>query len=294
MIHPSITLKHLETLLRVAEQGSFRQAAKELGTTQPNVSVRIATLEDVLGAKLFLREPGQIRLTEKGERIRAAAVRVLDEAERLVDIAGRSDLVTGKLRLGVAEVIACTWLHPFLRRLSETYPDLAVELTVDLSRTLDAELARGALDLTLQNRPFTTPADGVIELGEFAYVWVAQPGKGEGKGSQVLTNQTILTQPRHTEAFIELESFLVQKAVKNARLAPSSSVVSCAQMVRDGLGVALLPQALVAEDLAAGTLHRLNVGWVPHPLSFAARYRRDSAARHVGVAARIARDVSRS
>lgn len=291
MIHPSITLKHLETLVRVAQLRSFRRAAEDLGTTQPNVSVRIATLEEVLGCRIFLRDGGRVRLTERGEMIRDQALRVLSEVDKLAEVAGRADLVTGRLRLGVAELVACTWLHAFLRRLAQTYPGIAVELTVDLSRNLDADLARGTLDLVVQNRPFAAPADCTVEIGEEPYDWVAAPGLVTGQGVEVLTGRTILTQPRDTLGFTELETFLTQSDMRSARLAPSSSVASGAQMARDGLGVALLPRALIADDLRTGRLERLEIGWQPAPLSFAARFR--GGAQHLADAARIAAEVAK-
>ncbi|KNG93379.1 LysR family transcriptional regulator [Pseudaestuariivita atlantica] len=292
MIHASLTLKQLETLVCVARLRSFRRAAEELGTTQPNVSVRIATLEDTLKTQLFLRDSGHVRLTEKGERICAAAARVLDATEELAEIAARPDLVTGRLRLGVSELIACTWLHAFLREMSRRFPALAVELTVDLSRALEQDLSRGALDLVLQNRPFASDDPQSIPLGDCPYVWVAAPGQVLGQGPGVLAGCTILTQPRKTKAFDELQRFLSDAGLDGARVAPSSSVASCAQMARDGLGVALVPHALVLDDLAQGRLVAFDVGWLPAPLSFAARFHADAAPRHVRQAAELAAEVA--
>ena len=52
-------------------------AAEVLGTTQPNISTRIATLENVLGIVLMHRDAGSVRLTEKGEALLLAARKVL-------------------------------------------------------------------------------------------------------------------------------------------------------------------------------------------------------------------------
>ena len=136
MIGNLFTLKQLEALIWVADLGSFRRAAAHLNTTQPNISARISGLEATLGVTLMQRDAGSIRLTEKGTALLAQARRVLREAEALVETAARPDLIDDSLRLGVTEVVASTWLRPFLRALAEVYPNLTVELTVDLSLSL--------------------------------------------------------------------------------------------------------------------------------------------------------------
>ena len=116
MIKSQITLKQLEALVAVVDLGSFRKAAANLGTTQPNISNRIATLEDSLGVILMHRDAGSVRLSEKGKTLVTAARKVLWDAEALLELADRQDLVADRMRLGVTELVACTWLHPFLRQ----------------------------------------------------------------------------------------------------------------------------------------------------------------------------------
>ena len=64
----------LETLLRVAEAGSFTQAAKSLSLTQPAVSQHVKQLEKELGVRIFNRSEGQLRLTGEGELVPNACV----------------------------------------------------------------------------------------------------------------------------------------------------------------------------------------------------------------------------
>jgi DNA-binding transcriptional LysR family regulator len=112
-----LNIKQLEELIWVAELGSFRKAAHHLSTTQPNISSRIAGLERTLNVVLMQRNAGSVQLTEKGVEILDAAHRVINEAERIVEIAQRPDLVADRLRLGVTELVACTWLHSYLRSI---------------------------------------------------------------------------------------------------------------------------------------------------------------------------------
>lgn len=288
-------LKQLEALIWVADLGSFRKAAQHLNTSQPNISARIAALESSLDVVLMHRDSGTIRLTDKGQEILHAARQVLRDAERLVEIANRRDLIDDRLRLGVTELVACTWLHSYLRAIKQTYPGIVVELTVDLSRNLDKELGSGALDLTIQTAPFGVAASGVVELGVFEYVWVGTANKlsdlPETPGLQHLLPLTILTHARHTQAYNELIQWAEANSLPTARIVPSNSMASCVQMAADGLGIALLPRALVDRELAAGDLKIAPVDWHPSPLRFAARYQAERVARYVPELADLAQDV---
>lgn len=113
-----------------------------------------------------------------------------------------------KLHFGVTELVACTWLHAYLRAIKATYPALNIKLTVGLSRRLNAEFQANRLDLVIQKNPFASPANAVIELGEFPYVWVAQhqiTGILAGQNTVAdLLPHCVLTHARHTQAYLEL------------------------------------------------------------------------------------------
>ena len=66
MISSTLTLKQLEALIWVADLQSFRKAAEHLRTTQPNISARIAALEEALGQSLLVRDGGTIKPTGAG------------------------------------------------------------------------------------------------------------------------------------------------------------------------------------------------------------------------------------
>ena len=173
MISSAFTLKQLEALIWVADLGSFRKAAAHLNTTQPNISSRIAGLEKTLGLSLMQRDTGSVQLTAKGAEIVAQARVVLQNADTLLNIAGRPDLHTDRIRLGVTELVAYTWLREFMRRVSDVFPNVSIELTVDLSRNLDKELASNTLDLAIQTAPFSVQTTGEIALGAYPFAWVA-------------------------------------------------------------------------------------------------------------------------
>ena len=204
MIKSQITLKQLEAFAFVVDTGTFRAAASALGTTQPNISSRISALEIALDVALLYRDAGSVRLTERGKELLVLTRDILRAGEALLEAAGRQELIEERLRLGVTELVACTWLQSFLRLLRQEYPNLRVELEVDLSRQIEERLREGRIDLSLQNSPFGFQATGEEALGEEPYVWVANTDLASELAGGTLVarffDKAALTHARQTSA----------------------------------------------------------------------------------------------
>ena len=295
MIKSQITLKQLEAFAFVVDTGTFRAAATALGTTQPNISSRISALETALDVALLYRDAGSVRLTERGQELLVLTRDILRAGEALLEAAGRQDLIEERLRLGVTELVACTWLQTFLRQVRHEYPNLRVELEVDLSRQIEERLREGRIDLALQNGPFAFQATGELPLAEESYVWVANNdlAKELGRGSSVARffDKAVLTHARHTGAGRALHELAATRGYEAGKIVHSSALSACLPMVSEGLGVALLPRSLVWEEIQEGRLSELRSDWIAPPLSFYARYNADRAPRFVARACEIAESV---
>ena len=289
----NINIKQLEAFVRVAELGSFRQAATALKTTQPNISTRIARLEEQLGQTLMERDAGSVRLTPIGTRLLAKARGVLNSLDDFKLAANKPGLFDGTLRLGVTEMVVHSWLSEYLALLREQFPNVKVELTAELSSNLTHRLFNHSIDLALQNGPFNQHTSGEIELGTYAMVWVASPSLGLSEripDRRSLCQQPILTLAQQTLPSIQLEKHIA--AEPSAYLVPSTSLGACVRMSLDGLGIVCLPHAMVAEEINDGRLMQLDYHWVPDDLVFTARYHSDNAPHHLTQAAQVAKQVA--
>ena len=220
MISSKITLKQLEALIWVANLQSFRKAATHLRTTQPNISARIAGLEAALGQTLLTRDGGAVHPTGEGFPVLEAARKAVTAAEAVLTAANRTDLIDTPLRLGVTEMVASTWLRSYLRALSDRYPQVSVDLTVDLSQVLGQALVAHDLDLAIQTAPFDGTGAEEIVLGTYPYVWAAAPGQGSEQALDLaaLARSGILTHAKHTNAVRALEAELKARRIADARI----------------------------------------------------------------------------
>ena len=287
------TLKHIEAFVAVSDLGTFRRAADRLSTTQPNISSRIAQLEAQLGVTLMERDAGSVRLTAAGKALLTPAREILAAVDGFVAATGDETKFDGVLRLGVGELIAHTFLRPFLLRMRERFPSVDIELTIDLSRNLSDALFSRELDLVFQNGPFDRTAPFTVPLGQSAYAWVCAPSLAVPRGAlsaSHLAAHPILTHARGTVPYQQLEEHF-RDLDQPVRLVPATNLTTCLQMALDGFGVACLPEPIVLAPLEEGRLKRLAYGWRPESLRYAARSIVEPAPTFLREAAMLAQEL---
>jgi LysR family hydrogen peroxide-inducible transcriptional activator len=147
-------LRHLETLLAIAEEGSFTAAADALATVQSNVSDQVRQLEGELGVPLLVRSRRGAEPTEFGNVVLERARRVQRELEAMrVDLALLQGLEAGYARLGVVGT-ASRWLVPALvADLRERAPGVRLRVNEGASERLFAELVDGELAQAVVTEP---------------------------------------------------------------------------------------------------------------------------------------------
>ena len=150
-------LRLLRTFVTVAETGSFRQAARQLGASQPALTRQVQDLERELGARLFDRRRRPVAPTEAGARLLAIAASTLRDLEpvRLRAVIGAGD----RLRIAVAP-----WGHAYLPRLIKGFEQQHGQVPLELQRyTVSSEVAeqlvRGEIEAAFLFRDSTTRVD---------------------------------------------------------------------------------------------------------------------------------------
>ena len=133
-----LNLKQLETFLWIARLGSFAAAADRLNSTQSAVSIRIQELEHALGVKLFDRSHRTVQLTPKGEDLAPRAEQLIEMAWDIQAVIGDPESISARIRIGVADLIALTWLGSLVSAVRDEYPGVKLEIDVGLAVELVA------------------------------------------------------------------------------------------------------------------------------------------------------------
>jgi len=169
-----IELRHLAALEAVGRTRSFGGAARELGYSQSAISQQIAQLEKVVGQRLVERPggPRPVSLTDAGTLLLRHADAVVAQLEAAqADMGALAEGAAGPLRVGIYQSVGARLLPGLLRRFSEKWPRVEIQLREEAD---DAELLRlverGELDVTFGDLPLDDGPFEFVELLRDPYV----------------------------------------------------------------------------------------------------------------------------
>ncbi|MDI9855279.1 LysR substrate-binding domain-containing protein [Comamonas sp. 17RB] len=161
----------LHCLVAVVDAGSLSAATVQLHRSQSAVSMQLKKLEDAVGHRLLERGARRLELTEQGRTLLGYARRMLDlQAE--AQAALQPAVLSGRVRLGVPDDYAATYLTPVLRRFAPRHSGVEIELNCEQSTALIPRVERGELDLALISRDHARR--GRLLFHE-PMVWVGSP-----------------------------------------------------------------------------------------------------------------------
>ncbi|MGE8064984.1 LysR family transcriptional regulator [Pseudomonas sp. NPDC089569] len=145
-----IELRQLRNFLALAEHLHFSKAATAVHLTQPSLSRQIAALEAELGVMLFARHSRAVTLTAAGLDFQAHAksvVAALELAIRSTRASARGE--RGELRVSFTSVAAWTLMPALIKRYTDTFPEVRLELNELLPKDMEKAVTTGDTDLAL-------------------------------------------------------------------------------------------------------------------------------------------------
>jgi DNA-binding transcriptional LysR family regulator len=270
-----VDFKSIETFLWVVTLGSFRGAAQRLNTTQPAISQRIAQLEREMGVKLLSRDHRMASPTPSGRQLMVYAEKLIGlRSEMMAEIGDRS-ATRGVMRLGVAETIVHTWLSRLIKSVNTAYPNLSLEIEVDITPNLSARLLAQEIELAFVLGPLSASSVRNRVLCDYPIGFLASPSLGLGTGPLTvhdLAKFPIITFPRKTQPYETVRLLFNRPDLPPIRLHASASLATVIHMAIEGLGIAVIPTAIVENELADGRLQLLSTDLKISPLTFSASW----------------------
>jgi DNA-binding transcriptional LysR family regulator len=267
--------KAIETFLWVATLGSFRGAAQKLNTTQPAISQRIAQLEREVGVKLLQRDRRAVLPTPSGRQLMVYAEKLIGMRSEMLAAVGDRSAMRGVLRLGVAETIVHTWLPQLIKSVNQAYPNLSLEIEVDITSNLRTRLLAQEIDLAFVVGPLSVSTVRNRMLCDYPVGFLASPSLGLGErrlNVSDLAKFPIITFPRKTQPYEMVRSLFNRPDLPPVRLHASTSLATVRHMAVEGLGIAVIPTAIVESEMADGRLQLLSTDLQMAPLTFTASW----------------------
>ncbi|HEY6908858.1 MAG TPA: LysR family transcriptional regulator [Myxococcales bacterium] len=248
----------LRLFTRLARHGSFSAAAKDLNIKQSTASKWVAELESELGSRLVLRTTRSVRITDIGRHFLAKAENVLAAFDDMKDeLAEHSPEPAGRIRLSVPVVFGRLFVVPAVADFLTRHRQVHANMVFD-DRYVN--LVEDGFDLAIRvGIPADTSAHG-WKLADSDRVLVASPSYLDSRGRPLapedLGEHECLVRADTDAAAVwrfgrTAGSHL--PATVRSRFAANNSEVALLMAVR-GLGIALLPDWLVEDDLRQGRL----------------------------------------
>ncbi|SQF98977.1 LysR family transcriptional regulator [Paucimonas lemoignei] len=294
-----ITLPQLLALHWIERLGTFERAAEQLNTTQSAISKRVQELETSTGLQLFDRSQRGARLTATGEDLLVIAREMLVLAERITSMKDGTQVTTRRLRLGVTELTALTWLPKLISRLVTEFPKLTVEPEVDMSRNLHEKLMDDLIDLIIIPDTFTAPEVTSVALASVENAWMAAPGLIDNSATVTLAELAkypMLIQGKKSGSGLFVNNWLRARGIDLPKTLSSDSLTAMLGLTAAGLGVAYLPLECYRPLIDAGKLAVIRTDPPLPAVPYMAMYRNDRPSPFVvsvaGIAAQLC-DFSR-
>lgn len=290
-LHNWLRFRHLALIDSLARTGNMHSSAQQLGLSQPAVSKMLRDIESQFGFTLFERLNRELPATELGAEVVAYAQRALNDCQtfsyRLESLRQGGH---GYLKVGAIFAATAHALPETLLRLKGRRPLLTIELLEDTSDHLLKLLEHKQLDLVVgrftdhpQRQRFDFTA-----LAEEPFILIARAEHPLCNRQQVspsqLTEWPWVLYPLNTPLRQSLEQSFSDAGVNPpANAIETTSVQTTLKMLCNSDTLALLPEAVVRQNLLDGSLKQIQTSLAPSPLAYGVLLRKDepvsSAAR---------------
>jgi DNA-binding transcriptional LysR family regulator len=256
-------LAQIEAFVEIARVGTMSRASETLFVTQPALTARIKSLERQVGAELFVRTRRGVRLSEAGKTFLPYAQRsleTLEEGRLLLGEIARGG--AGQLTLGAAPAVSTYVLPAILERFHAAFPNVQLSVRTGHSEEVLELVLRDQVEIGLV-RALRHPEIESVPLYEDELVLVATPEHrfvvlGE-IGVAEIGEERLIFFDRASSYHDVTSSFLREAGVVPRGIMDLDNIDAAKKMVRQDLGVALLPYTAVAEELDAGTLAAVRI-----------------------------------
>ncbi len=259
-------LRHLDTLLAIADEGSFTAAADVLSTVQSNVSEQVRQLERELGAELLVRGRRGATPTECGEVVLERARRVRRELEAMqADLSMLQGLRTGHASLGIVGT-ASRWMIPALvADLRGEAPGVQLRINEGASERLATEVLAGELAQAVVTEPMTSPRLDVEHLLDETLVGLA-PADAPDLGPEPvplarLAELPMILPPIGNPLRREVDDAAAEVGINLPVPVEVEGIRLIADMVAAGGGASVLPETAIPPELTH--VRRLALRGVP-------------------------------
>jgi len=238
-----IDIESMRAFVAVVELSSIRRAAEQLDLTPSAVSWKIKRLEERVGKPLLIRDGHDLRPTHDGRLVLEDAPEIIQAHDRMVSRLAYPEF-TGLIKVGSNEEVGAQRIAAILGRFQQTFPGSKVEFVVNQSRLLLPLIDGGRIDVAALQvaESELRPDDRVLWYDELRWATHRDLPFDDGVVPLVTYGENGFYRP-------VLEPILERHGIPYRYAVTSPSTAGVQAAVEAGLGVAVLPERLLVDDV---------------------------------------------
>ena len=255
-------IRQLRSFIAIAELGTFTAAALRVHVTQAAISMQIRQLENELGARLFVRAPRRVMLTEAGEQLLHRARQILRDHDAALDeIAELAGAERGRLRVGSASAAVTTDILPkLLNEVRKQHAGAEITVLSGTSEALVQQILAGEVDVAFVSLPVEARGISTERLSEDQLVAIASPrhklAKQRTISAYTLAGEKLILGERGGNTRRLIDQFFAQAGVTLHVSMELSRQAAIRRMVEEDMGVGIVPLQSVVDEVERGRLVR--------------------------------------
>jgi DNA-binding transcriptional LysR family regulator len=256
-------LRQLEIFRVLAEELHFTRAAARIHCVQSNVTTQIRALEQELGSPLFDRLARRVVLTDAGRRFLPYAEKILSSVAEGRAAVSENTKPAGPLSIGAPESVLTYRLPPVLSRFRKLYPQVELTFRPYSDDGLFQSIESGKLDAAVWMKDkIEDERLKFLRLRTERILFIADPKHPLVNKKRVLpedlTGQTMLLTESGCAYRKKLDEMRLLTGIRTGIITEFSGVDAIKECVKLGLGLGLLPEIVVAQELARKQLATLR------------------------------------
>jgi DNA-binding transcriptional LysR family regulator len=245
-----LSLDNLRTFVTVVDLGGYAKAGEKLGRSQPAVSLQIKRLEQQLSKRLFTKQGQRQVVNQDGLNLYKTAQTMLDLNDGIFRQFQPTSL-KGRLRLGIPSEFATTLLPSIIGEFGKLYPNVSLEVTSALSKSLLEDENLSGFDLVMALVDPDIEVDGQVLLID-KLVWVGDRSLANPKA-----NLSLVLAPDGCVYRSRVISKLKQQTQQWRISYTNADLSGITAAIKQGLGISVLAKSSVPEQLDIIRHHHL-------------------------------------
>ncbi|MFC1780517.1 LysR family transcriptional regulator [Patescibacteria group bacterium] len=256
-------LNSIRDFHKVVDIGNLTKAAKELFITQPALSISIKNLEKQLGCKLLTRGKNGVKPTKLGKVVYKFSKEIDIDFKNLKRRISESNRKSSKnICMGMIDNVGLVFVSKVYKEFHKNHLKVNLQIQVDNSYRLIEKVEKGKIDFAiitkgdqkLSNKFF------INDFGEEEMVLVASPKVAEGiKNIKSLNNMNFISYNKESSTHKIIKNTLEENDLSINFISHSSSPKFIVEMIKEGVGIAFLPENYVQKDILTEELKRIRI-----------------------------------